>query len=99
MDASANLIGAVLLQNEQPLAYATKTLNEAQRKYPQIEKEVYAIRYACTKFYEYISVQTSDYRNRSQITNRLKLSLQSQSKRFRQDCKELSSMSSNIRQL
>ena len=69
LDASANLIGAVLLQSEQPLAYATKTLNEAQRKYSQIEKEVYAIRYACIKFYEYTSVQTSDYRNRSQITD------------------------------
>lgn len=54
VDASSKSLGAVLLQEEQPVAYATKALTSAQQNYPQIEKEALAIKTACTKFHEYI---------------------------------------------
>lgn len=54
VDASQHSLGAVLLQNDQPVAYASKAMTECQTRYPQIEKEALAMRVACTKFREYI---------------------------------------------
>lgn len=54
VDASSKALGAVLLQEGKPLAYASATLNPAQMNYPQIEKEALAIRYGCKKFHSYI---------------------------------------------
>ena len=47
-------IGVVLLQNEQPIAYASKVLTKSQQNYAQIEKEMLAIVFGCTRFHEYI---------------------------------------------
>ena len=54
VDASSKGLGAVLLQNDHPIAYASKALTKAQQNYAQIEKEMLAIVYGCTKFHEYI---------------------------------------------
>lgn len=54
VDASSVAMGAVLLQDDQPVAYATKTLTASQRNYPQIEKEALAIKFACNKFHQYV---------------------------------------------
>lgn len=54
VDASMNGFGAALLQNGQPVAYASKALSQAQRNYPPIELEAAAIRWACGKFHEYV---------------------------------------------
>lgn len=54
VDASLYAVGAVLLQNDQPIAYASAALTTAQKNYPQIEKEATAIRYGCKKFHEYV---------------------------------------------
>lgn len=54
VDASSKAFGAVLLQDNHPVAYATKAMSKAQMNYPQIEKEASAIRFACKKFHEYI---------------------------------------------
>lgn len=54
VDASSFAIGACLLQNSQPVAYATKAFTKAQQNYPQIVKEALAIRFACLKFHQYI---------------------------------------------
>lgn len=54
VDASKTALGAVLLQDEHPIAYASRSLTSAEFNYPQIEKEATAIRFACKKFHEYI---------------------------------------------
>jgi hypothetical protein len=53
-DASKSGLGATLLQGDTPIAYASKSMNETQRKYAQIEKELLAVLFACKKFHEYI---------------------------------------------
>lgn len=57
-DASKSAVGAVLLQNQHPIYYASKTLTDTQQKMAQIEKELYAIVFACIKFHQFIYGQT-----------------------------------------
>lgn len=54
VDASSSALGAVLLQQEQPVAYASKSLTECQQRYSQLEKEALAIKFGCEKFHEYV---------------------------------------------
>lgn len=54
VDASSKALGAVLLQEDQPVAYATRALTDSQLYLPQIEKEALAVRFACDKFHNYI---------------------------------------------
>ncbi|XP_058827479.1 uncharacterized protein K02A2.6-like [Topomyia yanbarensis] len=54
VDASSHALGAVLLQQGRPVAYASKALTPSELNYPQIEKEATAIRFACSKFHQYI---------------------------------------------
>lgn len=53
-DASSYALGAVLMQNEQPIAYASRSLSKTEQRYPQIEKEALALRFSCQRFHEYI---------------------------------------------
>ena len=55
-DARDLAIGAVLGQREggKPYVYASKTLNEAQRNYTTIEKELLVVVYALDKFRVYL---------------------------------------------
>lgn len=53
-DSSSVGLGAVLLQDGQPVCYASKTLSQTERRYAQIEKETLAILLACRKFEMYI---------------------------------------------
>ena len=52
-DASKNGLAAVLLQDEQPIAYASRSMTEAETRYAQIEKELLAVLFALERFNQY----------------------------------------------
>ena len=53
-DASESGLGAVLLQNGQPVTFASKALTKTEQGYAQIEKECLAIVFACERFDQYL---------------------------------------------
>ena len=55
VDASSSGMGAVLLQDQHPIAYASKSLTTSQKNYAQIEKEMLAIVFGCNKFHDYVN--------------------------------------------
>ena len=57
-DSSSKGLGACLLQNKQPVAYASRFLTET--RYAQIEKELLSIVFATDKFHHYIYGQEVD---------------------------------------
>ena len=61
-DASSHGLGAVLLQkvhnNWHPIAYASRSMTNAESRYAQIEKEALAATWACEKFATYIQGKT-----------------------------------------
>lgn len=59
-DASDFAIGAVLTQDEHPISYASRTLNEHERKYSTTERELLAIVWAVNYFRPYIYGRTFD---------------------------------------
>lgn len=54
VDSSKNGMGACILQNNLPVAYASRSLSKAEQSYAQIEKELLACVFACERFYTYI---------------------------------------------
>lgn len=54
VDASKFALGAAILHNMHPIAYASVSLTETQKNYAQIEKELLAILFGCTRFHQYI---------------------------------------------
>ena len=52
-DASSTGLGAVLLQDEHPLAYASRALSDTETGYAQIEKECLAMVFALERFHQY----------------------------------------------
>ena len=54
VDASPFGLGAALLQNDQPVAFASTTLTETQTRYCQIEKETLAIQFGLEAFRQYV---------------------------------------------
>ena len=60
-DASQVGLGAVLLQDGQPIAYASQALTSTEQQYAQIEKELLASLFGLEKFDQYrrcVIVQT-----------------------------------------
>lgn len=53
-DASQFGLGACLLQNGKPVAFYSRSLNDAEQRYAQIEKEMLSIVFACKKFHNYV---------------------------------------------
>lgn len=54
VDASKSGLGAVLLQENKPVAYASRALTETEQRYAQIEKEMLAIVFGAERFHQYI---------------------------------------------
>ena len=54
-DASEHESGAALLQNGQPVAFASRSLSQTERKYAQIEEECLAIVFSCERFSQYLT--------------------------------------------
>lgn len=54
VDASKDGLGAVMLQNNLPVSYASQALTDTQKAYAQIEKEMLAIVFGCKRFHQYI---------------------------------------------
>jgi hypothetical protein len=54
VDASKSGLGAVLLQELGPVAYASRALTETEQRYAQIENEMLAIVFGAERFHQYI---------------------------------------------
>ena len=52
-DASKSGLGAVLLQDNQPVAYASRLLTDTETRYAQIEKELLSAVFALERFNQY----------------------------------------------
>ena len=53
-DASEYGLGAALLQNEKPIAFASKTLTDVETRYANIERECLSVVFGLEKFHTYI---------------------------------------------
>ena len=53
-DASDYGLGAVITQQGKPIAYASRTLTETERRYSQLEKECLALVFGCQRFDQYL---------------------------------------------
>lgn len=54
-DASSMGLGAVLLQENRPVAFASRTLSSAEKNYVQMEKEALSILFGCRRFDQYVN--------------------------------------------
>lgn len=54
VDSSKDGMGAVILQEDRPIAYASKSLTVTQQNYAQIEKELLAIVFGCQRFHQFL---------------------------------------------
>ena len=54
VDASSRGLGAVLLQNGKPIAFASKTLSDCEQRYAKIEREMLAVVFGCERFHTYL---------------------------------------------
>ena len=57
-DASLKGIGACIIQEGQPIAFASKSLTDTETHYTNIERELLAIVYGCEKFHTYLYGRT-----------------------------------------
>ena len=53
-DASEYGLGATIIQEGKPVAYASRSLTDTERKYAQIEKELLSIVFGCERFNQYL---------------------------------------------
>ena len=54
VDSSSTGLGCVIMQEGQPIAYASRALTKTQHNYPQIEKETLAVVFGCEKFHQFV---------------------------------------------
>ena len=54
VDASSRGLGAALIQEGKPIAFASKSLTETEQRYANIERELLAVVFGCESFRTYI---------------------------------------------
>ena len=54
VDASSRSLGAALIQEGKPIAFASKSLTETEQCYANIEWELLAVVFGCKRFHTYI---------------------------------------------
>ena len=54
VDASSRGLGAVLLQKNKPIAFASKSLSDCERRYVNIEREMLAVVFGCERFHTFV---------------------------------------------
>ena len=54
VDASSRGLGAVLIQDSKPVAFASKSLSGTEQRYANIERELLAIVFGCERFHTYV---------------------------------------------
>lgn len=54
VDASKSGLGACILQDRHPIAYAPRSLTQSEEHYAQIEKELLAVVFGCERFNHYV---------------------------------------------
>ena len=54
VDSSQKGLGAVLMQDSQPIAFASKSLTDTEARYANIERELPAVVYALERFHTYL---------------------------------------------
>ena len=54
VDASLKGLGAALLQEGKPIAFASKALTDTESRYANIERELLAVVYGCERFHTYL---------------------------------------------
>lgn len=59
VNGSQTGLGCCLLQGNRPIAFPSRSLDETEERYPQIEKEMLSILYACKKINNYIYGNTT----------------------------------------
>ena len=52
-DASQSGLGSVLLQDNKPVAYASRSMTDAETRYAQIEKELLVVLFGMERFHQY----------------------------------------------
>ena len=60
VDSSKSGLGAVLLQDNHPIAYASRALTETEQNWPQIDKELLAIVFGFERFHSYVYGHPTD---------------------------------------
>ena len=53
-DTSLKGLGACILQDNKPIAFASKSLTDTETRYANIERELLAIVFGCEKFHTYL---------------------------------------------
>ena len=53
-DASQSGLGAAIMQENKPVAFASRALTEAETRYAHIEKELLAVVFAFSRFHQYV---------------------------------------------
>ena len=58
VDSSSTGLGCVIMQEGQPIAYASRALTKTHQNYAQIEKETLAVVFGCEKFHQFVYGRT-----------------------------------------